>query len=42
MAIENEQYDLIMMDTMERTEKTVSVLKADYAVIRAGRANPHI
>jgi len=42
MAIENEQYDLIMMDTMERTEKTVSVLKSDYAVIRAGRANPHI
>ncbi|MBE5756797.1 MAG: ribosome recycling factor [Clostridiales bacterium] len=31
-----------MMDTMERTEKTVSVLKSDYAVIRAGRANPHI
>ena len=42
MAIENEQYDLIMMDTMERTEKTISVLKSDYAVIRAGRANPHI
>ena len=42
MAVENEQYDMIMMDTMERTEKTISVLKGDYAVIRAGRANPHI
>ena len=42
MAIENEQYDLIMMDTMERTEKTLSVLKSDYAVIRAGRANPNV
>ena len=42
MAIENEQYDMIMMETMEKTEKTLSVLASDYAAVRAGRANPHI
>ncbi len=42
MAIENEQYEIIMMDMEEKTEKTVSVLKSEYANIRAGRANPHI
>ena len=42
MAIENEQFEMIMMETMERTEKTLSVLNNDYVTIRAGRANPHI
>jgi len=42
MAIQNEQYEMIMMETMERTEKTVSVLNGEYVTIRAGRANPHI
>lgn len=42
MAIENEQYEVVMMETMEKTEKTLSVLASDYATIRAGRANPHI
>lgn len=42
MAIENERFDEIMMQTMEKTEKTNSVLSSDYAAIRAGRANPHI
>ncbi len=42
MAIENEQYEIMMMDTEERAEKAVSVLKEEYAGIRAGRANPHI
>ena len=42
MAIENEQYEVIMMETMERTEKTISVLNGEYITIRAGRANPHI
>ena len=42
MAIQNEQYDMIMMELMERTEKTVSVLNGEYITIRAGRANPHI
>ena len=42
MAIENEQFEMLMMETMERTEKTISVLNGEYIVIRAGRANPHI
>ena len=42
MAIENEQYEILMMETMERTDKTVSVLNGEYVTIRAGRANPHI
>ena len=42
MAIENEQFEMIMMETMERTDKTVSVLNSEYITIRAGRANPHI
>ncbi|MBR2499264.1 MAG: ribosome recycling factor [Clostridia bacterium] len=31
-----------MMEIMEKTEKTVSVLNGEYITIRAGRANPHI
>ncbi|MBQ7339308.1 MAG: ribosome recycling factor [Clostridia bacterium] len=31
-----------MMETIERTDKTVSVLNSEYVTIRAGRANPHI
>ncbi|MBR1968086.1 MAG: ribosome recycling factor [Clostridia bacterium] len=31
-----------MMEVMEKTEKTVSVLHGEYLTIRAGRANPHI
>lgn len=42
MAIENEAYEMLMMETLERTEKTVSVLNSEYVTIRAGRANPHI
>lgn len=42
MAVENEQFDIIMMETLEKTEKTVSVLNSEYVTIRAGRANPHI
>ena len=42
MAIENEQFEMIMMELMEKTDKTLSVLSSDYETIRAGRANPHI
>ena len=42
MAIENEQFEIILMEIMEKTEKTVSVLNSEYLTIRAGRANPHI
>ncbi len=38
----NEQIEMILLDVEERSEKSVSVLKSDYATIRAGRANPHI
>ncbi len=42
MAIQNEQFEMIMMEVMEKTDKTVSVLNGEYITIRAGRANPHI
>ncbi len=42
MAIENEQFEMIMMEVMEKTDKTISVLNSEYITIRAGRANPHI
>ena len=42
MAEMNEQVEMIIMEVMEKTDKTLSVLKGDYAVIRAGRANPHV
>ena len=42
MAIENERYEEIMMETLDKTQKTASVLNSDYVTIRAGRANPHI
>ena len=42
MAIMNENYDMLMMETMERAEKCVSVLRENYISVRAGRANPHI
>ena len=42
MSIENEQFEMLMMETMEKTDKTVSVLSGEYVTIRAGRANPHI
>ena len=42
MAIQNEQFEMIMMEMMEKTDKTVSVLNSEYITIRAGRANPHI
>lgn len=40
--IENEQAELIFMTLEEKLEKTVNVLKDEFATIRAGRANPHI
>ena len=40
--IDNEQVEEIMLVLDDKLSKTVSVLKEDYSVIRAGRANPHI
>lgn len=40
--IENEQVEEIFLVLEDKLEKTVSVLKEEFATIRAGRANPHI
>ena len=40
--VDNEQVAEIMLVLEDKLSKTVSVLKEDYSVIRAGRANPHI
>lgn len=40
--IDNEQVEEIMLVLDDKLSKTVSVLKEDFTVIRAGRANPHI
>ncbi len=42
MNIENEQFEILLMETIDKTEKTLSVLNGEYITIRAGRANPHI
>ena len=40
--MENEQVEEILLVLDDKLAKTVSVLREDYSVIRAGRANPHI
>lgn len=40
--MENEMIDEILLTLDDKLEKAVSVLKEDFAAIRAGRANPHI
>ncbi|MDE7300949.1 MAG: ribosome recycling factor [Clostridia bacterium] len=40
--MENELIDEILLTLDDKLEKAVSVLKEDFAAIRAGRANPHI
>lgn len=40
--IDNEQVEEIILILDDKLSKTVSVLKEDYAAVRAGRANPHI
>lgn len=42
MSIENEKYEMLTLDVIDRTDKTLSVLTSEYASLRAGRANPHI
>ena len=39
---DNEKVEEILLVLEERLEKTFSVLKENYASVRAGRANPHI
>ena len=40
--MENELIEEILLVLDDKLEKAISVLKEDYAAIRAGRANPHI
>ena len=40
--MENEKMEEMLLELSDRMDKTVSVLKEDYAAIRAGRANPHV
>lgn len=40
--IDNEQVEEILLVLDDKLSKTVSVLKEDFAAVRAGRANPHI
>ena len=40
--IDNEQVEEILLILDDKLTKTVSVLKEEYASVRAGRANPHI
>ena len=40
--IDNEKVEEIFLTLEDKLDKTVSVLKDDYAAIRAGRANPRI
>ena len=40
--MENEKLEEIFLTLEEKSEKTVNVLKDEFASIRAGRANPHV
>ncbi len=40
--IENEQAEEILLILDDKLTKTLSVLKEEYATVRAGRANPHV
>ena len=40
--LDNEQVEEILLILDDKLQKTVSVLKEEYAAVRAGRANPHI
>ena len=40
--IDNEKVEEILLTLEDRLDKNLSVLKDNYAAIRAGRANPHI
>ena len=42
MALDMEKVEMILMESEEKMEKTLSVLKSEYLMIRVGRANPHV
>ena len=42
MATDIEKVELLLLETEEKMNKSVSVLKGEYLTIRVGRANPHV
>ena len=42
MAVDMEKVEMLLMESDERMDKTVSVLKNEYLQVRVGRANPHV
>ncbi len=42
MPVDMEKIETILMESEERTDKTLSVLKEEYIQLRVGRANPHV
>ena len=42
MATDFDKIEMIMLESQDRMDKTVSVLKSEYLMIRVGRANPHV
>lgn len=42
MAADMEKIEMMILESQEKMDKTVSVLKSEYLQIRAGRANPHV
>ena len=42
MAADMEKVEMILMETEDKMNKSVSVLKSEYLMIRVGRANPHV
>lgn len=42
MATDIEKVEMLLLETEEKMNKSVSVLKSEYLTIRVGRANPHV
>ena len=42
MATDIEKVEILLLETEEKMNKSVSVLKSEYLTIRVGRANPHV
>lgn len=42
MAADMEKIEMMLLETQERMDKTVSVLKEEYLQVRVGRANPRV
>ena len=42
MAVDTEKVEMTLLESEEKMQKTVSVLKNEYLMVRVGRANPHV